>query len=169
MNNIFSSRLVLLLARYQHYLLLVLCTMILAFGVFSGASTAYAATYQSGQAMHLASDYPTRYWSLSFSSPGGLSASATGSITFYNRSVGISGKLAPSSNACIRVRFEIYSILAFWPEYSCTNETSTIDYFSVPVNQRGGASDVVVTLENATLNGVSDVGTQTCTRNGRCM
>jgi hypothetical protein len=161
----FSSRMTRLSKlEYRAVLGAALLAVTLMFGAFSFAPSAHAASLipasssgvqQAGQDSQLAASYAKKGWAL-----GGdvnVSIHTSGTITFYNRSVHISGNVAGvgpkalGGKECAAVVFIVYKgskrlSSATRPGtgvYTCGKSTFS---FTLPANVTGGASSVLVQL-----------------------
>jgi hypothetical protein len=161
MDKMFSSRLVSL---PRHRIYLALCTLVLAFTVFTGTATAHAAA--TPQTVHLAHGFSTQQWELVLPNQNLLTA---GTITFYNRNVELSGGVQSLLGFCAVVEFQVgvgtsHSVVssARRPQSGCVT-TSALNFdFILPANVPGGASEVTITLFDTSHHSIA----QQCDRNG---
>ncbi|WP_236245109.1 hypothetical protein [Streptomyces sp. CC210A] len=99
----------------------------------------------------------TKTFNVSGSSVG-HSGYSNGYIHFYNRSVGITGKVKSNDSNCVQVIFSVWSHgeqTDFQTRTACGRGpgTETGFNFTSPANFPGGASDVQVTLAGITGTG----------------
>ncbi|MFJ5739118.1 hypothetical protein [Streptomyces microflavus] len=98
-----------------------------------------------------------------WSMPGGQ-GSTYGTANFYNRSVGISGRVESHWSGCVQAVFQTDPGNAFETRTACNNHTTTFG-FTIPTDFPGGANKVFVTLAKINPNGTLEwLGARTLNR-----
>ncbi|MFJ1842130.1 MULTISPECIES: hypothetical protein [unclassified Streptomyces] len=98
-----------------------------------------------------------------WSMPGGQ-GSTYGSFEFYNRSVGVTGRVESHISGCIQATFQTYPGNAFETRTACNNHTTGFD-FTMSTDFAGGASSATVTLVRINSNEtVTWLGSKTLNR-----
>ncbi|MFH9609247.1 hypothetical protein [Streptomyces sp. NPDC017448] len=100
---------------------------------------------------------------VSWSMPGGQ-GSSYGSFEFYNRSVGVTGRVESHISGCIQAVFQTSPGSAYETRTACNNHTTGFN-FTLEADFPGGAASATVTIVRINDNGtVNWLGSRTVNR-----